>query len=280
MKRGHWLVLVVAAVLASVLLAQQATVREEKRVFPTYMFSGPDPSPIMTRSSMWGRGLRLYPYFSFDNLSYTAKDQAWNVVRMENPYIEALIMPDEGGKLIGATEKSTKNEFIYLNHVRKFRHIALRGPWTSGGVELNFGVVGHTPATATPVDYVVRKNADGSVSCFVGNMDLPSRTHWRVEFRMPPDKAYIEVRSLWYNPQPLNQSYYVWMNAANRLTKDLEFIFPGTAHIGHNYSVPSRPWPITADGRNLALNATEDLDDTRKIVRMCGATSPPVLELI
>ncbi len=136
------------------LWAQPATVTEEQQVFKTYPFSGPDPSPIMTRSTIWGRGQRLYPYFSFDTLSYTPVDRTWNVVVLENRYIKVMIMPGEGGKLIGAIEKSTGKEFIYLNKVRKFRHIALRGPWTSGGIELNFGIVGHTPATATPVDYL------------------------------------------------------------------------------------------------------------------------------
>ena len=247
--------------LTMCLRAQQATVQEEAKVFKTYPFSGPDPAPIMTRSSMWGKGPRLYPYFFFDKLSYTGADQAWNVVRMENPYIQVFVLPAEGGKLIGAIEKSTNKQFIYFNHVLKFRHIALRGPWTSGGIELNFGIVGHTPATATPVDYLYRKNPDGSVSCFVGAMDLPSRTQWRMEFIVPPDKAYFESRALWYNPQPLNQSYYVWMNAANKLGNDLEFIFPGTMYIGHNYAVPERPWPMTKDGRNLAFYREHDDSD-------------------
>lgn len=241
--------------------AQQATLTREPRSFPTYPFSNPDPAPIMTRSSMWGRGLRLYPYFSFDGLTTTPKNQTWNLVRLENPFIQAFILPDEGGKLIGAIEKSTKKEFIYFNHVRKFRHIALRGPWTSGGVELNFGIVGHTPSTASPVDSFTRKNPDGSVTCFVGNLDLPSRTWWRVAYTVFPDKAYIQLNSLYYNPQPLNQSYYVWMNAANKLSKDLEFIFPGDSFIGHNYRVPSRPWPIDASGRNLAFYSQHDDSD-------------------
>jgi Flp pilus assembly protein TadD len=253
MRRGAALILVFWLAWVVCVWGQQATVQEEKQVMKTYPFSDPDPSPIMTRSSMWGRGLRLYPYFSFDKLSYQGVDQAWNVVRMENPYIQVFVLPAEGGKLMGAIEKSTQKTFIYYNHVEKFRHIALRGPWTSGGIELNFGVVGHTPATATPVDYLFRKNPDGSVSCFVGAMDLPSRTEWRVEFVVPPDKAYFETRPLWYNPQPLNQSYYVWMNAANKLSQDLEFIFPGTMYIGHNYAVPERPWPMSQDGRNLAF---------------------------
>jgi tetratricopeptide (TPR) repeat protein len=243
------------------LFSQQATVQEEKQVFKTYPFSGPDPAPIMTRSSIWGKGPRLYPYFFFDKLSYSGADQTWNVVRLENPYIKAFILPSEGGKLIGAVEKSTGKEFIYFNHVRKFRHIALRGPWTSGGIELNFGIVGHTPATATPVDYLYRQNPDGSVSCFVGAMDLPSRTQWRMEFVVPPDKAWFESRALWYNPQPFNESYYVWMNAANKLGQDLEFIFPGTKYIGHNYDVPEKPWPMKGE-RNLAFY--KDHDDSEE----------------
>ena len=242
-----WIALAVCA------WGQPATVQEEKQVIKTYPFSDPDPSPIMARVSRAGPGQRLYPYFSFDKLSYQGVGQSWNVVRMENPYIQVFVLPGEGGKLMGAIEKSTRKTFIYYNHVEKFRDIALRGPWTSGGIEPNFGILGHTPATATPVDYLFRKNADGSVSLFVGAMDLPSRTEWRVEYVVPPDKAYFETRALWYNPQPLNQSYYAWMNAANKLSQDLEFIFPGTMYVGHNYAVPARPWPITQDGRNLAF---------------------------
>ena len=95
----------------------------------------------------------------------------------------------------------------------------------------------------------MRKNPDGSVSCFVGPMDLPSRTEWRVEYRIPPDKAYIEARSLWYNPQPLDQSYYVWMNVAEKAGKDLELVLPGTSWIGHNYNGPNQPWPTGNDGQ-------------------------------
>ena len=251
MKRRFSAAVPILLVFAGCLVGQQATIREEKQVIRTYPFSGPDPSP--TRSSRGGIGQRIYPYFSFDDLSSTGAGQTWNVVRMENPYIEAFVLPAEGGKLIGAVEKSTKQAFIYYNHVLKFRNISMRGPWTSGGIEPNFGIIGHAPSTASPVDYLIRKNPDGSVSCFVGSMDLPSRTQWRVEFTIPPDKAYVEARSLWYNPQPLNQSYYVWMNVAEKVGKDLEVILPGNAWIGHNYAAPSEPWPTSRDGRDLAF---------------------------
>src|SRR5690606_42095765 len=75
------------------------------------------------------------------------------------------------------TRRSSDLEFLYKNEVIKFRDIAMRGPWTSGGIEFNFGIIGHSPATATPVDYRTKKNDDGSVSCIVGNTDLRSEEH-------------------------------------------------------------------------------------------------------
>ncbi len=91
-----------------------------------------------------------------------------------------------GGKVWGATEKSTGREFVYQNHVMKFRAIGIRGPWTSGGIEHNFGLdLGHAPWTASPVDYILKENDDGSVSCIVGGLDLASRTQWRVNILLP-----------------------------------------------------------------------------------------------
>lgn len=232
--------------------SDKASIEERLETIKTYPFSEPDPVPILTRSGLWGRGARLYPYFFFDKFTKTPVEKEWKVIRMENPYIEVSVLPQVGGKVWGAVEKSTGNEFIYTNHVMKFREIALRGPWTSGGIEFNFGIVGHAPSTATPVDYRVWNNSDGSVSCVVGALDLPSRTRWSVTIHLPKDKAFFETRAFWYNPSPFHQSYYAWMNAAVKVAEDLQFIFPGLHHIGHNYNVPLSPWPVDEEGRDLS----------------------------
>jgi tetratricopeptide (TPR) repeat protein len=235
-----------------------ADIREENQIIKTYPLSGPDPVAVRAHR----RDLRkIYPYFTFDDLAHEGVDQTWKVIRLENPYIEAFVLPEIGGKMVGAVEKSTGKDFIYYNKVLKFRRLAMRGPWASGGIQPNFGIRGLAPWAATPVDYLTRRNADGSVSCIVGTVDPPSRTEWRVEYTLHPDKAYIEVRSLWYNPQPLNQSYYFWMNAAQKLRDDLEFVMPGVSWIARDYSVPSESWPMTKDGRNLAFYRDHSDDD-------------------
>ena len=228
----------------------QARVTEEVRILDTYPFSDPDPVPILVSDP------RLYPYHAFRGYSATSEPREWKVVKLENDLIEVFVLPEAGGKVWGAVVKETGHEFIYRNEVMKFRDIALRGPWTSGGIEFNFGVIGHTPATATPVDYTVRENSDGSVSCIVGAMDLPSRTHWRVEIRLPSDRAYFETRALWYNPTPLEQPYYNWMTAAAFAQNDLELFVPGGSYLEH--SGRERPWPEDDAGRFLPLYRNND----------------------
>ena len=230
-----------------------ARIEERTEVIRTYPFSDPDPVPIFARSSMWGQGARLYPYYFFDGFTSKGTDQEWTVVRLANPHIEVAILPQVGGKVWGAAETATGREFLYWNRVLKFRQIALRGPWTSGGIEFNFGVVGHAPSTATPVDYILRKNADGSVSCTVGTMDLPSRTRWSMAITLPKDGAVFETGALWVNPTPFSQASYAWSCAAVKTADDLRYIFPGRWHIGHDYSVPLEPWPIDRTGRDLSL---------------------------
>ena len=241
------IVLVLALGLSPGLAAQNARISEEMRVLKTYPFSEPNPVPMLTRD------VRLYPYHSFLGYAKDGVPQAWKVVLLENDFIEVFILPEVGGKVWGARVKESGHEFIYRNEVMKFRNIALRGPWTSGGIEFNFGVIGHTPATATPVDYSLRENPDGSVSCFVGGMDLPSRTHWRVEIRLPPDRAYFETHVLWYNPTTLEQPYYNWMTAAAFARGDLEMSIPGSAFLEH--SGTERSWPFDTAGRYLPAYA-------------------------
>jgi tetratricopeptide (TPR) repeat protein len=232
--------------------SDRAVAEEKTEAIRTYPFSDPDPVPIFARSSMWGQGARLYPYFVYDRFTAEPVEKSWTVVRLKNPYIEVAVLPGVGGKVWGAAEKATGREFLYWNHVLKFRQIALRGPWTSGGIEFNFGVVGHAPSTAAPVDYIVRQNADGSASCIVGTMDLPSRTRWSVTITLPKDGAAFETNALWVNPTSFSQSYYAWSCAAVKTGDDLKYIFPGQWFIGHDYSVPLEPWPVDRKGRDLS----------------------------
>ena len=221
---------------------QEVSIKEEYMTFPTYPFSDPDPV---------ARPGKIYPYFRFNGYSIKPVSQKHRMVVMENYWIKLWIAPDMGGKIWGALDKKTGKYFIYFNNVVKFREIAMRGPWTSGGIEFNFGSIGHAPTTATPVDYTTRQNGDGSISCFLGATDLTSGSEWRVEVRLPYNKAWFETSSYWINPTNQKTSLYHWQTAAADATDDLQYYFPGNAYIDHSGN--AFDWPIMPDGRDISL---------------------------
>jgi len=210
-----------------------ASVHEYNKTFTTYPFSDPNPIPTSTN---------IYPYFRYDGFTDKPVQKSWKVVELENAYIKLMIMPEIGGKIWAAVEKSTGRSFIYYNHAVKFRDIAMRGPWTSGGIEPNYGIIGHTPNSVTPVDYLTRTNADGSVSCIISVLDLLTRTTWTMEINLPKDKAYFTTKSFWYNGNTTEEPYYHWMNTGIKSAGKLHYMFPGTNFLGHEGE--HGDWPI------------------------------------
>lgn len=221
--------------------AGRATVREYSRAFPTYPFGDPNPIPVVGR---------IYPYFRFDGFAHSSLPRQWKVVELENDYLRVMILPEIGGKIWNAVDKRTNRSFIYFNQSVKFRDVAMRGPWTSGGIEANYGIIGHTPNVATPVEYAVRTNPDGSVSCIIGALDLLTRTPWRLEVRLGATDAAFSTTSFWYNASPIEQPYYSWMNVGITVKGNLQYVYPGTSYLGH--AGEHGPWPIAADGRDIS----------------------------
>jgi hypothetical protein len=118
-------------------LGQNASIEQKAKQIKTYPYSDPNPIPSLAINNPISR---FYPYYRFDGYSHQGKEKDWKVVTLENPYIKVTVLPEVGGKVWGAIEKATGKEFIYKNHVLKFRDIGIRGPWTSGGIEHNFGL--------------------------------------------------------------------------------------------------------------------------------------------
>ena len=220
------------------------TIKEYKKVFTTYPFTDPDPVPKPDS--------KIYPYYRYDGFTDKPIQKEWKVVELENDYIKLIILPEVGGKVWSATEKSTGKDFVYNNHVVKFRDIAMRGPWTSGGVEANYGIIGHTPNCATPVDYITLKKKDGSVSCVIGVLDLLTRTSWKVDINLPTDKAYFTTSSFWFNATAFEEPYYTWMNTGIKAAGNLQFIYPGKNYLGHEGEFSD--WPINQqNGRDISF---------------------------
>ena len=234
--------LLLSCILSPCVVLASASVREEMLVLPTYGFDDPDPVPCTQE--------KRYPYFRYDGSADVAVQKAWRAVVLENEHVKVTMLPEIGGKVWGAVDKKTGREFIYFNHAVKFRNIAMRGPWCSGGIEFNFGIMGHSPTTATPVDWCTRTNPDGSASCFVSATEYINRTTWQVEVRLNPGEEQFHTYTTWFNGSNLGQPYYQWMTAAYSARGNPQLYFPGSAYIGHEGD--AHAWPVDGKGRDLS----------------------------
>jgi len=248
-----------------VLKAQSAAaqVTETEDVYITYPYSDPNPIPVFGK---------IYPYFRFAGYTTQSVQSKYKVVVLENDYLKIKIFPEIGGKIWSVVDKTCDKEMFYDNKVVKFRDISLRGAWTSGGIEFNYGVIGHTPGCSFPIDYRTQQNPDGSASCFISDFDLLTRTRWTVEINLPKDKGWFTTSSFWHNGNSDNQPYYNWVNTGIKAGDDLELIYPGTHSIGHEGEVV--PWPMDQEhGKNLSYYAENNFGSS-KSYHILGTKEP------
>jgi tetratricopeptide (TPR) repeat protein len=244
MKRKALLFIVIFGILSSS-ISGEVIVREIQMKIPTYSTGPDDPSP-----PLWN--LRVYPYPMQTSITREKIVKTHRVIELENDYIKLLILPELGGRILAALDKTNDNfDFIYHNHVIKPGLVALRGAWLSGGIEWNFPTLGHTVNTFSPVNTRIIKNADGSVTCVVGTEEWVRRMKWEVFITLFPGRSYFKTRIRLFNRTLTHDNGYFWVNAATHAWPDTRVIFPPAEYTYAGGRRNPRPWPIY-EGRDVS----------------------------
>ena len=118
------------------------------------------------------------------------------MVYLENEYIKIGIVPELGGKIFEAVDKTNGYEFVYHQHVIKPALISVLGAWISGGVE--WDIPHHHRATSFfPVQYKVDEGADGAKTVWVGELELRDGMRWAVGITLHPGKSTLKPHFAW-----------------------------------------------------------------------------------
>lgn len=193
---------------------------------PTYEPGKPDKNPMFLEKRVYqGSSGRVYPLPVIDKISNEKKLKKWHVVFLENKYLQIWIMPELGGRVQRALDKTNNYDFVYYNHVIKPALVGLAGPWISGGIEFNWPQH-HRPSTFMPVEHALKENEDGSKTVFVSEIDIMYRTKATTGFTLYPDRAYLEITSQLYNRTDIPQTFLWWANPAVAVNDDTQSIFP------------------------------------------------------
>ena len=173
---------------------QKASVWAEKVMIPTYEIGEAEKNPIFLEKRVYqGSCGKVYPYPTIEKISDEKKDKEYTAVWLENEYIKVMVLPELGGRIQRAYDKTNDYDFVYYNQVIKPALVGLTGPWISGGIEFNWPQH-HRPTTFLPVDYEIQENEDGSVSVLCHDVDQMYGTKGLMRISVYPGKAYIEIR--------------------------------------------------------------------------------------
>ncbi len=240
-----------------------ARIWEEVVTIPTYEVGKPDKNPMFLEKRVYqGSSGKIYPYPSINEISRKKTQHAWKAVYLENEYIKVMILPELGGRIQRAYDKTNDYDFVYYNHVIKPALVGLCGPWISGGIEFNWPQH-HRPTTYSPVDYKLTENDDGSVTLITGDVDQMYGTKEITKFTLYPGKAYIEITGQLYNRTPLPQTFLWWANPAVSVNDYTQSVFPPDVHsvYDHGKRAVSR-FPI-ATGEYYKHDYSEGVDISR-----------------
>ena len=258
------------------------TVRIADEVIPTYVPAPPDKHPMFLENRVYqGSSGRVYPLPCTDRIGETKVDRVWKTIWLENEFLRVMVLPEIGGRIHVAQDKTNGYDFIYRQTVIKPALVGLAGPWISGGIEFNWPQH-HRPATFLPVDFHVEEHADGSKTVWLGDHDPIARMKGMHGVCLHPGKALIELKVRAYNRTPMVQTFLWWANVATRVHESYQSFFPSDMHyVADHAKRATSAYPLCSGlyygvdyGRRGREGVPADERPADFVPRHCGGASP------
>lgn len=189
-------------------------------------------------------------------------NQEYELLVLENEFIELGILPRLGGKIYYAYDKKKKYDFIYRNDVIKPALIGVLGSWTSGGMEFNWPFH-HRASTFKDVDYSV-EYGNNYITVWLSEVDPIDRMKGMVGISLKEDECIFETKVKLDNLNPIRKSFLWWENTAVSVNKNYEIFFPSDVnYVNFHYKRSVTPYPIANTNTLGAFNGiyyNEDID--------------------
>lgn len=193
---------------------------------PTYTPAAPDKNPMFLEKRVYqGSSGKVYPLPFTDRVAETPSPREWQAVYLENDFIAVMLLPELGGRIHAARDKTNGYDMIYRQDVIKPALVGLAGPWISGGIEFNWPQH-HRPSTFLPADAEIEHGPDGSVTVWLSEHEPMNRMKGMHGVCLHPDRAVIELKVRIHNRTPHRQTFLWWANVATRVHERYQSFFP------------------------------------------------------
>lgn len=169
----------------------------------------------------------------------------YRAVFIQNDYVQLVVLPDLGGRLLRWTDRTRGRQLFYANPVVKPTRWGYRGWWlATGGMEWAFPTEEHGLIEDRPWAY--RLLADG---VYLRGVDDRTGLVAEVTVRLERDTHRVGVSPRITNPTTAVRKFQFWANGMfalsdfNAPSPDLEFVLPVSEVIVHSTGDGSLPGP-------------------------------------
>ncbi len=217
---------------------------------PTYLEPQTEKLPMFAENRVHQRSSgRPYPNKVVLKVNREKRvDKEYEVVTLENKYLKIEILPEMGGRVYSALDKTTGYDFFYKQHVIKPALIGVLGSWISGGVEFNWPFH-HRGSGFMPCDYTIEECKDGTKICWLSEHDPIDRMKGMVGIVLCPEKKYFETRMKLYNRTDVPHSFLWWENAAVPVHEQYQIFFPqDVTYVNFHYLKSRITYPVAGNG--------------------------------
>ena len=229
---------------------EKVKIFESKIIIPTYPSPEAEELPMFAENRVHQRSSgKPYPNKVVMEVDRTHKeDKEYKLVTLENEYIKIEILPEIGGRIYSAYDKTTGYDYFYKQHVIKPALIGVLGSWISGGVEFNWPFH-HRASGFMPCDFTIEELPDGSAACHLSEHDPIDRMKGMVSIILRPEETSLETKMRLYNRTAAEKSFLWWENAAVPVNESYQIFFPqDVSYVNFHYLKSRTTYPIAGNG--------------------------------
>lgn len=163
-----------------------------------------------------GLGARtpILPYKVQDRYSRKRLPMKMKTIVMENEYLKAVFWPENGGRLYSLFDKVNNCELLMANPAYQPGNLAIRNAWLSGGIEWNFGTLGHHYFTCDHLYAAILKDENGCEFVRMYEYERNKCAVYQIDFHLPDGSPVLYAHVKVFNPFDEDTTTYWWTNIA------------------------------------------------------------------
>ena len=174
----------------------------------------------------YGKLETMYPYRSYTCYDRRTEERSLQTAVLENEFLQAVFLPELGGRLWRLTDKKTDHNLLYTNDVIRPSNLATRNAWFSGGVEWNVGMIGHTPFTMDAMFTACLEDEKGNPVLRMYEYERIRKVVYQMDFWLEENSRFLNARMRIVNDSSEVIPMYWWSNMAVPEYQDGRIICP------------------------------------------------------